>query len=154
MIMGACLTTGTWGDGFRALGFLQLAVVVVLTVSLPLWRDRKLPKGSGGEDGASAPGRRSRRELLRTDGVVAVLVSFFCYCALESTCGNWASSYCTLAAGVSAETAASWASLFYIGITVGRRRSCGLTAPPVVPPRRPAGRAGGGIGRYRCTLRR
>ena len=97
--------------------------MVVLTVSLPLWRDRKLPKGSGGEDGASAPGRRSRRELLRTDGVVAVLVSFFCYCALESTCGNWASSYCTLAAGVSAETAASWASLFYIGITVGRLAS-------------------------------
>ena len=120
VIMGACLGVGTWNDGFRALGFLQLAVVVVLTLSLPLWRDRTLPKGSGGEDGASAPGRRSRRELLRVDGVMAVLICFFCYCALESTCGNWAASYCSLDAGVSAETAASWASLFYIGITLGR----------------------------------
>lgn len=126
MIMGACLGFGTWGDGFRALGALQFAIVIVLTVSLPLWRDRKLPKAkrpddAAGEDTAGIkPTHRTRRELLHIDGVVAVLISFFCYCALESTCGNWAASYCTLAAGISAETAASWASLFYIGITVGR----------------------------------
>ena len=121
MIMGACLGMGVWNDGFRALGAIQLAIVAVLTLSLPLWRDRKLPKAKGRE--GDAPARRTRRELLRIDGVVAVLLCFFCYCAVEGTCGNWAASYSSLAAGVPTQTAASWASMFYIGITVGRALS-------------------------------
>ena len=36
------------------------------------------------------------------------------------TAGMWAASYCTLTRGIDANTAASWASTFYIGITVGR----------------------------------
>ena len=32
----------------------------------------------------------------------------------------WAASYCTLFRGIDAKRAASWASLFYIGITIGR----------------------------------
>ena len=123
MIMSACLGIGTWGDGFRALGAIQLAIVVVLTLSLPLWRDRKLPRGTRENEGEAVPAARSRRELLRIDGVVAVLICFFCYCALEGTCGSWAASYCTLEAGIPAETAASWASLFFIGITIGRLAS-------------------------------
>ena len=49
----------------------------------------------------------------------------FCYCALETTAGLWASSYLTLTKGVAAGTAASFASLFYIGITAGRA-ACGF----------------------------
>ena len=39
----------------------------------------------------------------------------------------WAASYCTLTRGLDAMTAASWASLFYVGITVGRFFSGFLT---------------------------
>ena len=53
------------------------------------------------------------------------MLCFFCYCALETTAGLWASSYLTLARQVPAQTAASFASLFYIGITVGRG-ACGF----------------------------
>ena len=48
------------------------------------------------------------------------MVTFFCYCALEQTAGLWASSYLVLRRGLSAETAAGFASLFFIGITAGR----------------------------------
>ena len=48
------------------------------------------------------------------------MAAFFCYCALESTAGLWASSYLVLEHGVSEETAAALATLFYTGITVGR----------------------------------
>ncbi|MBM6907081.1 MFS transporter [Collinsella intestinalis] len=124
LIMAQCLGVGSWSLGFLVLGGLQLAIVIVLTLSLPLWRDKALPRmaddaddaGSGDAEGAPI----SRRALLRRDGVLAVLICFFCYCALESTCGVWAASYCTFARGIDAQTAASWASLFYIGITVGR----------------------------------
>ena len=49
-----------------------------------------------------------------------VLIAFLCYCAAESTCGLWASSYLVEYRGVSAQTAARFASLFYLGITFGR----------------------------------
>lgn len=39
----------------------------------------------------------------------------------------WASSYCTLVRGLDAQAAASWASLFYLGITAGRFVSGFLT---------------------------
>ena len=124
LIMAQCLGVGSWSLGFLVLGGLQLAIVIVLTLSLPLWRDKALPRmaddaddaGSGDAEGAPI----SRRTLLRRDGVLAVLICFFCYCALESTCGVWAASYCTFARGIDAQTAASWASLCYIGITLGR----------------------------------
>lgn len=48
------------------------------------------------------------------------MLCFFCYCAVEQTAMLWASSYLNLAKGVAAQTAASFAGLFCIGITVGR----------------------------------
>ena len=52
---------------------------------------------------------------------------FFCYCALESTAGLWSSSYLTLQKGIPAETAASYAGMFYLGITIGRALSGFIT---------------------------
>lgn len=122
LIMAMCISGGTWSLGFLVLGGIQVAISVVLTLSLPLWRDRNLPHTEASPSNTPAA-RRSRRELLRVAGVPSVLICFFCYCALESTCGNWAATFCTLARGIDAETAASWASLFFIGITVGRAAS-------------------------------
>lgn len=145
MIMAQCLERSGWSTGFFVLGGIQVAIVVVLTLSLPLWKDRGLPgrlahgdgeaqasgkhaqpSGHGsGERGADEehPARRTRAQLLRIPGVKAVLVSFFCYSAFEATCGNWAATFCTLARGIDAQTAASWAALFYMGITAGRAAS-------------------------------
>lgn len=176
MVMAQCLERSDWSTGFFVLGGIQVAIAVVLTLSLPLWRDRKLPRvsgrragreaaigaapeaalphteaahgagaralsgataaaGAGEVPGAAAasgaggtsdgtrgklPARRTRAQLLRIPGVKAVLVSFFCYSAFEATCGNWAATFCTLARGIDAQTAASWAALFYMGITAGR----------------------------------
>ena len=59
-------------------------------------------------------------EVLRVPGVIPFVLTFFCYCALESTAGLWAASYLVLSRGIGEETAAGFASLFYIGITLGR----------------------------------
>lgn len=64
-------------------------------------------------------------QVFRLPGAREVMLCFFCYCALETTAGLWASSYLTLTKGVAAGTAASFASLFYIGITAGRA-ACGF----------------------------
>ena len=55
------------------------------------------------------------------------MAGFLCYCALESACGLWASTFLVLGHGVSAQAAALLASLFYAGITVGRFLSGVLT---------------------------
>jgi len=48
------------------------------------------------------------------------MLFFFCYCAIEQTIGLWASSFLVIERDVIEVTASRYASLFYIGITVGR----------------------------------
>ena len=117
-IMGAVLTRGLgWHTGYRLIGVIQLVLTIVIFLSLPLWK--KQVKGSD-----AAPEVCTRpltlRQILQISGVKQVLVMFFCYCALEQTAGLWASSYLVLYKGIAPETAAGFASLFYIGITAGR----------------------------------
>ena len=57
---------------------------------------------------------------LKIKGVPFLLTGFFAYCAAETTAMQWASTYFVEVKGISAERAATFASLFYIGITVGR----------------------------------
>ena len=122
-IMGYALTAGGgWNMGYRYIALLQAVLTAVLLLSLPLW---KAP-GEGGTERETGPAL-SLGQILRIPGVKAVMVTFFCYCALEQTAGLWASSYLVLQKGVPAETAASFASLFYIGITAGRALNGFLT---------------------------
>ena len=114
VIMGRALAGGTWQGGYRTIALLQFALTAVLLLSLRLW---KRPQAN--VEGADFK-RHPIPELLRRPGVPQVLLCFFCYSALEATAGMWAASYCTLVRGIDAETAARWASLFYVGITIGR----------------------------------
>lgn len=108
--------------GYRTIALLQVALTAVLVLSLPLW---KTPAKDGAEGGGGPA--LSLGQILRIPGAKAVMVTFFCYCAVEQTAGLWASSYLALHKGVPAETAAGFASLFFIGITVGRALSGFLT---------------------------
>ncbi len=122
MVMGRVLAGGkSWTLGYRSIALFQIALTAVLVFSLPLWQKRT---AEAAEDGA-APQALSLGQVFRLPGAKEVMLCFFCYCALETTAGLWASSYLTLTKGVAADTAASFASLFYIGITAGRA-ACGF----------------------------
>lgn len=117
-IMGLCLSRGMgWQAGYRTISFLQMALTLILLLSLPLWKKQELPL-SGGE--TVRPQTPQRRKLLKRPGVKAALTAFFFYSALELTTGLWGSSYMVAVRGISPETAAKWISLFYLGITAGR----------------------------------
>ena len=60
------------------------------------------------------------RQIVGIPGAKEVMVCFFCYCAVEQTTTLWASSYLSIYKGMAPETAASFASMFFIGITAGR----------------------------------
>lgn len=124
-IMGLCLSRGMgWQAGYRTISFLQMALTLILLLSLPLWKKQELPL-SGGE--TVRPQTPQWRKLLKRPGVKAALTAFFFYSALELTTGLWGSSYMVAVRGISPETAAKWISLFCLGITAGRFFSGFLT---------------------------
>lgn len=115
-IMGAVLTGGApWNTGYRIISVLQIVLTAILIFSLPKWKgqNRSLEESTGGRV-------LSLKEILAIPGAKAIMVCFFCYCATEQTTMLWASSYLNLAKGVDAKTAASFAGMFCIGITIGR----------------------------------
>ncbi len=121
-IMGYALTAGrSWNMGYRYIAILQIALTTILIFSLPLWKKRTV----GPEEAAAKP--LSLKQVFSIPGAREIMIAFFCYCALEQTTGLWASSYLVLHRGIDPDTAARFASLFYIGITVGRALSGFLT---------------------------
>ncbi len=126
-LMGYALSAGLgWNRGYRYIAILQIVLTAVLIFSLPLWK-----KQDGGDTGQTEESGNitplSLRQILNIPGAKEVMITFFCYCALEQTAGLWASSYLVLRRGLPAENAAGFASLFFIGITVGRALSGFLT---------------------------
>lgn len=126
-IMSYALTNGkSWNGGYRYIGILQVVLSILLFASLPLWRGNKSSDGDG-ESPRTAGEPLRLRQVLAIPGAKEIMLCFFCYCALEQTTGLWASSYLVLQRGIGAEQAASFAALFYVGITVGRAISGFLT---------------------------
>lgn len=127
-IMGFVLTHGrSWNDGYLYIAVLQVALTGILIFSLPLWKER--PDRKGNEDGSKKAEDKplSLKDIMKIPGAKEVLLCFFCYCAVEGTMNLWASTYLALYKGVNAEKAASFASMFFIGITVGRALSGFIT---------------------------
>lgn len=123
-IMGFVLERGMeWNNGYRIISVVQAVLTAVLLFSLPLWKKG----GERGGDRQPAGRALSLGEIFRIPGALQIIACFFCYCALEQTTGLWASSYMTLYRGISAETAASFTGMFYIGITAGRALSGFIT---------------------------
>jgi len=113
-IMGFHLTHGVgWSGAYRTIAIGQIVFAVVLVFSFSLWKKR----GEAVEDNAPAKGLR---EILKIPKVKFALLAFFAYCAIEATTGLWASTFLVNYRGIEAETAALFASLFFMGITIGR----------------------------------
>lgn len=128
-VMGFALSHGQrWTAGYQYIAVMQIALTLVLLMSLPLWKNNKKNElNKIVESKTKSFEKVSYAGILRIPGAKNILIMFFCYCALEQTAGLWASSYMVLHGGVSRVVAAGWASLFYVGITVGRFVSGFLT---------------------------
>lgn len=126
-IMSFALTSGQgWNMGYRYISIIQILLTIIIMVSLPLWKGRN-DSGTSEESDEKPEKVLTLLEILRIPGTKQIMLMFFCYCALEQTAGLWASSYLVLKHGLDAETAASYGSLFFIGITVGRAISGFIT---------------------------
>ncbi len=124
-IMGFFLMReSSWHGGYRAVSLIQIVLAATLFATLPMWRKQSGARpGAGAEDAPASglpPEKRTLGSVLRIRGLWLILIAFFGYCAMESTTGLWASSYLVNFRGIEPETAARFASFFYLGITGGR----------------------------------
>lgn len=119
-IMSFALKNLNWNGGYRIVGFIQLAISLLLLVTLPVWKINKT-------ESTADTKRVGLTAALKIKGVPFLLIGFFAYCAAEATAMYWASTYFTEVKGISGDRAASFAALFYIGITLGRFASGFIT---------------------------
>ncbi|MGZ0041469.1 MFS transporter [Paenibacillus ottowii] len=120
----------SWRSGYTAVSMIQWGLVIILLITLPLWKRVNAIQDSIISEAQSdysqmdhniARGENTpKQNLIRMKGVKNTLVAFLFYCGVEATVGLWGASFLVGARNIPAETAAGWVSLYYGGITVGR----------------------------------
>lgn len=126
IIMSAYIADhSSWRGGYAAASMIQFSLVMILFVTLPLWKRVAASRERSGnelkqEHAESMVDGSVRAGVLRIRGVKPTLITFLLYCGVEATVGLWGASYLVGARNITAETAAGWISLYYGGITVGR----------------------------------
>jgi len=117
IIISYCLSQRhSWNLAYRTVSIIQFCLVLLLIISLPLWKKKMSRESERPEKSETI----KYSKLLKIAGVKEVLSAFFCYCAIEFTTGLWGASFLVMERGIPPETAAKWVSLYYIGITFGR----------------------------------
>lgn len=124
-IMGLVLTRNyPWNYGYRIISVIQVILTAIIIFSLPMWKkDSGNIKNNANENIVEEQKNEkvlSIKEVLNIMGAKEIMISFFCYSAIEQTTMLWASSYLNLGRNVEAEMAATFAAMFCIGITIGR----------------------------------
>ncbi len=125
IIMAGHLAKGeSWSQGYHTVAWIQLALVLTLLASLPLWIRGKTETTDHAAE--KSPGIFALAASL--PGLKQALAVFFCYCTLEATFGLWGASYLVFERGLEADQAARLVSLYFLGITLGRFLSGFLTS--------------------------
>ncbi len=114
-IMSQALKLAQWNEGYRWTAYIQFGILLVCVLSLPLWKKTESQEEEENSESAGI------KETLKVPGVVLTLIAFFAYCSGEATCFLWIPSYFAgTKAGLSAETVASFGSLIFGGLMLGR----------------------------------
>lgn len=125
LIMGAVLLNKwSWRSGYFAIGGLQLAVVIVLIFSLPLWKKETKVEEATIVKEKSGP---TVLDTLKIPGVLYSVLSFIFYVGIEASIGLWGSSFLIAMKGIDIGHAGFIVSTFYGSLTVGRMVSGFLT---------------------------
>ena len=110
-----------WNLGYRTIGIIQFCLVVLLFVSLALWKNNNTAEKQVKQNSIKLS------KLFHITGVKEVLTAFFCYCTIETIVGLWGASFLVMERKISSEIAAKWIALYFFGITFGRFLSGFLT---------------------------
>lgn len=116
-IMALALKLAHWNEGYRWTAYIQIGILLIVILSLPLWKMNKSKEESKVEKEETV----GIFKTLKVPGVILTLVAFFAYCSAEATCFLWTSSYFEgTKEGISEELIASFGSLIFGGLMLGR----------------------------------
>lgn len=121
LIMGRSLKfNNNWRGGYLTIGIIQSILVIVLFLAIPMWTrtEKSYKKEEDGKEPESNPNHNV--PVLKIKGVTTAMLAFFFYCGTELSAGLWGASFLVHIKGLAPATAASWISLYYGGITMGR----------------------------------
>ena len=114
-IMSLALKVARWNEGYRWTAYIQMGILLVCILSLPLWKKNERQDEEENRNSAGI------KEALKVPGVILTLIAFFAYCSGEATCFLWVPSYFAgTKTGLSDETIASFGSLIFGGLMLGR----------------------------------
>ena len=114
-IMALALKLARWNEGYRWTAYIQIGILLVVILSLPLWKQNERADDEEMRESAGI------KETLRVPGVVLTLIAFFAYCSGEATCFLWTPSYFAgTRTGLSDGTIAAFGSLIFGGLMLGR----------------------------------
>ena len=105
-----------WRSGYRIVSIIQIVLTFVMFMALPLWKNKQTTEVE--EVAKNAP--ITIKEKMKIRGIKEVMVAFCAYSAFEAMCCLWISTYLVECRSIESESAAAFASLFYLGITIGR----------------------------------
>ena len=119
ILLGVIIPLGyTWRTGYLSLSIIQAVILLFSILAFPLWtlKEKENKKQGIFEDQTKVVGSK---EALKRKGAVYALLGFFAYCAMENTIMVWNATY-MVSGGLTESKAASYASLFFWGMTIGR----------------------------------
>ncbi|WP_054955111.1 MFS transporter [Paenibacillus dakarensis] len=113
-----------WRNGYLTISLIQFALVILLLVTLPLWKRMEKVQSQNIEEeseySSDVETAAATERPLRIKGVKLTLMTFLFYAGAEASVGLWGSSFLVNTKDLSAAVAAQWISMYYGGITVGR----------------------------------
>ena len=116
-ILSASVFLGVgWRGAYELTAFLLGAIVLMLLLSLPVW---KRVERRGGTKSDSSQKEITLRQALKVPGMKLSFLTFFFYSALEISTGLWCGTY-LVARGFSPEVGALAVSMMFACVMVGR----------------------------------
>lgn len=112
LVLSYSMQHATWRTGYRIIALMQAILAAVQFASIPLWRGR--------DDGESAEEGDVFLPTVHPKTRIFALLSFFCYCAYETSCIIWVATYFVQVLHTSEQMGARASSAFFVGITLGR----------------------------------
>ncbi len=120
MIMSAFLGDGEgqWRNGYRIVAAMQLAIGLIVLLSLKKWK--KIETGDSSAEETNEEKSIKFLDIFKIKGVTTGILSLGAYCSMEFLLGTWCATYAVNVFAMAPEDAAKWVSLYYGGIMVGR----------------------------------
>lgn len=111
------LRWNTWQGGYYITAAILVLVFFAMILTVPRWQAAdRLPVHNSEEGHVLVP----LNKVWQIKGAKETLFVLFGFCGIEAMVGLWGSSYLVKVHGLPEETAATWISLYFAGIMLGR----------------------------------